>query len=274
MVDFALSDAERMVQQMAHDFAAREIRPRAAEYDEREEFPWDIARQGAALGLSGMPLGGRAVEPGLTPYIVAEELAWGCGGIGIAMTVNCLPATAISVIGTDEQAARFLPLCTPTDGTLHFGSLALTEPDAGSDAGSITTTAVRDGDDYVINGTKRFITGGGIGDLTIVFAKENTRDGGFKNFNAFVVPTNTPGFSEGAVWKKMGIRASHTADLNFDNVRIPADHRLGAAEPAFRSGGRGALGTLSATRPYIGALAVGIARSAFEHAAAYALDRH
>jgi len=273
MVDFALTEADRMVQRMAHEFAANEIRPVAAEFDEREEFPWDVARKGAALGLSGGAWGGpTADELGITSLLIAEELAWGCGGFATAMLANGLAATAINVIGSDEQRTRWLPRCTPVNGELHLGALGLTEPESGSDAGGLQTSAVRDGDDYVLNGSKRFITGGGISEIHVIFATENPGTG-FKGVSAFVVPTDTEGFSQGTVWKKMGIRASHTADLILDNVRVPADHRLGAPEPDFRSGGRGALGTLLATRPWIAAMAVGIGRAAFEYAARYARER-
>lgn len=272
MTDFQSSEADRMVRNLAHDFAVNEIRPVAAEFDEREEFAWEVTKKGAALGLAGGPLGGHGAEEGITALIMAEELSWGCGGIGTGMMANALAATAISHIATPEQAARFLPMCTPTEGEMRLGALALTEPDSGSDAGAMKTTAVRDGDEYVLNGSKRFITCGGIADLTVVFASEDPGTG-FAGISAFAVPKGTAGLSETKVWKKMGIRASHTADLAFDDVRIPADHRLGPPEVEFRSGGAGTLGTLTATRPWIGALAVGIGRAAFEYAANYARER-
>lgn len=272
MTDFSLTEADRLVQRTAHEFASKEVRPVAQEYDERNEFAWDVAAKAAGIGLTGVPLGGPAAEPGITAMITAEELAWGCAGIALGTQVSGLAATAISVIGTEEQRERFLPLCTSGDGQLRLGALALTEPDAGSDAGAIQTRAVRDGDEYVINGAKRFITGGGIADLTVVFAREGGGEG-WRDVSAFVVPNDSPGFSQLKVWDKMGIRASHTADLAFDEVRIPADHRLGLPDPEFRSGGRGALGTLAATRPWIGAFAVGVARAAFEYAADYARGR-
>ncbi len=272
MTDFSLTEADRMVQQTAHEFAAKEVRPVAQEYDERNEFAWDVAAKAAEIGLTGGALGGQAAIPGITSMITAEEMAWGCAGIAVGTQVSGLAATAISVIGTEEQCERFLPLCTSDDGKLRLGALALTEPDSGSDAGSIQTRAARDGDEYVINGTKRFITGGGIADLTVVFAREG-EGSGWNDVSAFVVPNDAPGFSQIKVWDKMGIRASHTADLAFDEVRIPADHRLGVSDPEFRSGGKGALGTLAATRPWIGAFAVGLARAAFEYAADYARER-
>lgn len=273
MTDFALSEAERLVKQVAHEFAVKEIAPVAAEYDEREEFPWDVARKGARLGLHGRPMAGPDLEEGVTDMILGEELAWGCGGIALAMLANGLTATAVNLMGTPEQRARFLPMCLPIDGELKLGALALTEPDAGSDAGALKTRALRDGDDYVLHGTKRFITLGGIADLTVVFATEDPGTG-WKGVSAFAVPKGTPGFTQTHKWRKMGIRASHTADLSLDEVRIPADHRLGPPDPNHRSGGRGALGTLTGTRPQIGIMAVGIGRAAFEYAANFARQRH
>lgn len=272
MPQFALSEADALVQKTAHEFAKNEVRPVAMEYDERDEYAWDVAAKAAEIGLAGGPLGGKAAEPGITSMITAEELSWGCAGIALGTQVSGLAATAISVIGTEEQHERFLPMCTSDDGKLRLGALALTEPDAGSDAGMIRTRAARDGDEYVINGTKRFITGGGIADITVVFARESDSEG-WRDVSAFVVPNDAEGFSQIKKWDKMGIRASHTADLAFDEVRVPADHRLGPADPDFRSGGRGALGTLAATRPWIGAFAVGLARAAFEYAADYARER-
>ena len=272
MPQFALSEADALVQKTAHEFAKNEVRPVAMEYDERDEYAWDVAAKAAEIGLAGGPLGGTAAEPGITSMITAEELSWGCAGIALGTQVSGLAATAISVIGTEEQHERFLPMCTSDDGKLRLGALALTEPDAGSDAGMIKTRAARDGDEYVINGTKRFITGGGIADITVAFARESDSEG-WRDVSAFVVPNDAEGFSQIKKWDKMGIRASHTADLALDEVRVPADHRLGPADPDFRSGGRGALGTLAATRPWIGAFAVGLARAAFEYAADYARER-
>ena len=271
---FELAEASRMIQQLSHDFAAKEIRPVAADFDEREEFPWEVARKGAAIGLSGSAWGGPGLEDdaGISNLIMAEELAWGCAGFATGMLANGLAATAINVIGTPEQRQRLLPLCTPVDGELRLGALGLTEPESGSDAGALQTRAVRDGDDYVLNGTKRFITCGGIADLTVIFATEEPGTG-FNGVSAFAVPKDTEGFVQGQKWRKMGIRASHTTDLILDDVRVPAGNRLGDVDPAFRSGGRGALGTLLATRPWIGSMAVGLSRAAFEFAAEYARER-
>ena len=273
MIGFQLTEADRMAKQLAHDFATKEIRPAAAAFDDREEFPWEIVRAGARLGLAGQAWGGPNVETSaFTSLVIAEELAWGCAGIAIAMLANGLAATAINVIGTDQQRQRFLPMCTALDGEAHVGALGITEAESGSDAGAMRTRAVRDGDDYVLNGAKRFITCGGIADLTVIFAREDAGST-FHGVSAFAVPKDSPGLSQGTVWKKMGIRASHTADLLLEDVRVPADHRLGPADPDFRSGGAGVLGSLMATRPWIAALAIGLARAAFEYAATYARER-
>ena len=274
MTGFHLSEADRMVKQLAHDFALKEIRPVAADFDVREEYPWEVVRNAAPLGLAGAPLSGPDVEESaFTQLVMAEELAWGCAGIALAILGNALAATAVNLISTPEQRQRFLPHCTAADGHPHPAALALSEPEAGSDAGALQTRALRDGDVYRLNGTKRFITGAGVADLTVVFATEEP-GAGFKGISAFVVPPDTPGFSQGTKWRKMGIRASHTADLVLEDVRLPLDHRLGPADPDFRSGGRGILGTLTATRPWIASMAVGLARAAFEYAAAYARERH
>lgn len=271
---FEISEASRMIQQVSHDFAVKEIRPVSAEFDELEEFPWEVARKGAAIGLSGGSWGGPGLEEdaGISNLIMAEELSWGCAGFATGMLANGLAATAINVIGTPEQRERLLPLCTPVDGELRLGALGLTEPESGSDAGALQTRAVRDGDDYILNGTKRFITCGGIADLTVIFATEEPGTG-FNGVSAFAVAKDAAGFTQGQKWRKMGIRASHTADLILDDVRVPAANRLGDSDPAFRSGGRGALGTLLATRPWIGSMAVGLSRAAFEFAAEYARER-
>ncbi|MCY3887610.1 MAG: acyl-CoA dehydrogenase family protein [Chloroflexi bacterium] len=272
MTDFALTETERMIKKVAHDFAVKEMAPRALEYDEREEFPWDIAKRGAALGLHGEPLAGPDLDEGIGSLIIGEELAWGCGGMALGMLAGGLAATAINLIGTEEQRDRFLPMALPHDDEFRIGALALTESESGSDAGKLKTIAKRDGDDYILYGQKRWITGGGIADLTVVFATEDPGMG-WKGVSAFAVPKEAPGLEETHVWKKMGLRCSHTADLMLNEVRVPADHRLGPPDPEHRSGGRGALGTLTGTRPQIGIMALGIGRAAFEYAAVFAKMR-
>ncbi|HYM15258.1 MAG TPA: acyl-CoA dehydrogenase family protein [Dehalococcoidia bacterium] len=276
MADFNLTDEERMVQQLAHEFAVKEIRPRAAYYDEHEELPRDLIAKASELGLAAGIFGGGA--PGLTGVIIAEELAWGCAGVALAIAASGLAAAAIAGMGTPEQQARFLPMAISSSGEVRLGAMGLTEPEAGSDVQAIATTAVRDGDDYVLNGTKRFITNGGIADVHVIFATED-RSKGWGGLAAFVVEKGTAGLSEGTVWKKMGIRASHTADVILEDCRVPAGNRLGPPPGGSSNGGPalpgalGALKMLERTRPSIGAFALGIARASLEYATDYAKER-
>lgn len=274
MADFGLNEEERMVQQLAHEFAMKEIRPRAQYYDEHEELPRDIMLKANQLGLSaGMMAGGSA----LTSVLITEELSWGDGGVALSISSSGLALAAIMAMGTDEQKKEWVPKCLSTETELRLGAYCLTEPEAGSDVANISTTAVRDGDDYVLNGTKRFITNGGIADVHVVFATED-KSKKWGGLCAFAIEKGTPGLSMGTVWKKMGIRASHTADVILDDCRVPARNRLGpppGAAPG-TGGGSGALGALNAlerTRPMIGCFALGIGRAAFEYALDYSKER-
>jgi acyl-CoA dehydrogenase len=265
-----------MVQQLAHEFAVKEIRPKAAYYDEHEELPRDIIAKASEVGLASGIFGGGG---GLSSVIIAEELSWGCAGIALAIAASGLAGAAIMGIGTPEQRDKFLPMAMSTDGVVRLGAMGLTEPEAGSDVQAIATTATRDGDDYVLNGTKRFITNGGIADVHVIFATED-RSKGWGGLAAFVVEKGTPGLSEGTVWKKMGIRASHTADVILEDCRIPAENRLGPPARAATEGGPppvpgalGALKMLERTRPAVGAFSLGIARAALEYATEYAKER-
>ena len=276
MVGFELSEEERMVQQVAHDFAKKEIRPVAAYYDENEETPYDVIKKAAAIGF-GVSKAGSLLEGGssLIPSILAEELSWGCAGIALAINSSGLAAASIQATGSQEQRDFWLPQIASDGNEVHLGAMCLTEPDAGSDVANIQTTAVRDGDDYVLNGEKQFITNGGIADVHVVFATED-RTKGWAGLGAYVIPKGTPGLSEGTVWKKMGIRASHTSNVVLSDCRIPAENKLGAARSAGGSGGPGAVGalmTLERTRPVVGAYALGIGRAAYEYALDYAKGR-
>jgi alkylation response protein AidB-like acyl-CoA dehydrogenase len=276
VADFGLSEEERMVQQLAHEFAAKEIRPKAAYYDEHEELPREIIAKASEVGLAAGIFGGGG---GLSSVIIAEELAWGCAGIALAIAASGLAGAAIAGIGTPEQQKKFLPMAMSSDGNVRLGAMGLTEPEAGSDVQAIATTAVRDGDDYVLNGTKRFITNGGIADIHVIFATED-RSKGWGGLAAFAVEKDTPGLTQGTVWKKMGIRASHTADVILEDCRIPAENRLGPPPAGAGSGGApsppgalGALKMLERTRPSVGAFSLGIARAALEYATDYAKER-
>jgi alkylation response protein AidB-like acyl-CoA dehydrogenase len=275
MVDFALSEEERMIRDLAHEFAEKEIRPVAEYYDEHEgEYPLPVVQKAAQLGLGMGVFGGAG---GISGVLIVEELSWGCSGIALAIVSSGLAAAAIAAMGTDEQKAKFLPMCVSTEKEIHIGAYGLTEPEAGSDVASLSTTAVRDGDFYVLNGTKRFITNGGIADVTVVFATED-KSKGWGGLCAFAIEKGTPGLSEGTVWKKMGIRASHTSDVIMDDCRVPLDHRLGdapgqAKEGEPRRGAFGALAALERTRPVIGAFALGVGRAALEYAVNYSKER-
>ena len=275
MADFGLDEEERMAQELAHEFAVKEIRPRAAYYDEHEEVPRDIMLKASQLGLSSGMMG--QSEGVLTPVVITEELAWGDGGVALSISSSGLALAAISAMGTDEQKDYWVPKCMSTDTELRLGAYGLTEPEAGSDVANISTTAVRDGDDYILNGTKRFITNGGIADVHVIFATED-KSKKWGGLCAFAIEKDTPGMSMGTVWRKMGIRASHTADVVLEDCRVPASARLGpppGAAPG-TGGGSGALGALTAlerTRPMIGCFALGVGRAAFEYALDYSKER-
>jgi len=275
MADFGLNEEERMAQQLAHEFAVKEIRPKAAYYDEHEELPRDIMLKANQLGLSTGMLGMGASA--LTSPVITEELSWGDSGVAISISSSGLALAAIVAMATDEQKKEWIPKCVSTETELRLGAFGLTEPEAGSDIGNMSTTAVRDGDDYILNGTKRFITNGGIADVHVIFATED-KSKKWGGLCAFAIEKGTPGLSMGTVWKKMGIRASWTADVVLEDCRVPARNRLGPepGAPAGTGGGGGTLGALGAlerTRPMIGCLALGVGRAAFEYSRDYAKER-
>ena len=277
MVSFELTDEEKMVQQVAHDFAKKEIRPVAAYYDEHEEVPYDIIKKAAAIGF-GVSKQGSLLEgsgSALIPSILAEELSWGCAGIALAINSSGLAGASIAATGSPEQREKWLNAIASDANEVHLGAMCLTEPDAGSDVANIQTTATRDGDEYILNGEKQFITNGNIADVHVVFATED-RTKGWGGLGAYIFPRGTPGLEEGTTWKKMGIRASHTANVVLNECRIPAEYKLGAPSAGGGGSGPGALGalmTLERTRPVVGAYALGIGRAAYEYALDYAKQR-
>lgn len=268
MIGFELSEDQQMIQDLARQFAEKVIRPVAAEYDEKEELPWDVVPQAHATGMLNLDIpeeyGGQGLDH-LTTAIVVEELAAACAGITTTLMANSLAVTPILIAGTEEQKKRFLePLCAEP----ALAAFGLTEPGAGSDVGGIRTSAVRDGDYYVLNGTKCFITNGGVAKLYVVFA--NTDPGrGPRGLSAFIVPGDAHGLSGGKKEKKLGIRSSHTADVILQDVRVPKENLLGREGHGFRI----AMKTLDTSRPGIGATAVGIARGALEAAIKYSKER-
>jgi len=267
-MDFALDEEQRELQELTRDFARNEIRPVAGEYDEKNEFPMEIMEKAFAVGFltSGIPeeYGGTGFS-NLTNAVVCEELAWGCAGMYTSMMANTLATTPIVLFGTEEQKKEFLePMCRE----MTFACFGLTEREAGSDNAAIKTTAVRDGDEYVINGSKTFITNAGVAKFGVMFASTDPTRGA-RGLSAFIVPMDAPGVTVGKHENKMGHRASNTAEIFFDDVRIPAANLL-------RREGFGfiiAMKTLDYARPAVGAGGVGVARAAYEEALEYGKNR-
>lgn len=270
-MEFALTPDQLELKEWAHGFAEREMRPVAAYYDEQEEMPWDVLEKAAKIGLLSYAIpeeyGGSGVSSLLTHLVVAEELFWGCAGIATAMGGIGLAAIPLLEMGSEEQKRRWLPLFTDPN-KVRLGAMCLTEPNAGSDVVNMSTRAEKKGDRYIINGSKTFITNGGIADVYVVFAKTDPT-AGYAGVSAFVLDGKTPGISSGKKFKKLGLRASHTAEVHFDNVEVPEENRLGPENAAFI----GAMKMLEHSRPSVAIAGVGVARAAYEYALAYAKER-
>jgi acyl-CoA dehydrogenase len=275
-LDFRLTDQQLEFQQKAHAFARDVIRPVAAYYDREQKTPWDVIKKAAEVDLYGINyIQTMASDPGgLLGVIYAEETHWGCAGIALAMSASSLAAAGLASAGTPDQMAEWIPRCFGTAEDPKLGAYAVTEANAGSDVKSLRTTAKREGDDWVLNGTKIFISNGGIADVTVVVATVDP-ELGHRGQASFVVPKGTPGLSAGKKEDKLGIRASHTGEVVLDNCRVPMEYLLGGLDKLekklarARSGestGRssGALATFEMTRPLVGASAIGIARAAYE----------
>src|SRR4051794_31753865 len=274
-MDFRLNDEQIEFRDHCHRFAAEVIRPAAARYDREQEVPWDVIREARKWDLHGLDLLQKMATDshGLFSVIYAEELHWGCAGIALAIQASSLAAAGIAASGTPEQIGRWIPECYGIGDEIKLGAYAVTEPQAGSDVKSLRTTAKRDGDEWVLNGTKVFITNGGIADVTVVVATVDP-DLGHRGQASFIVQKDTPGFRQGKKEDKLGIRASQTTELILEDCRIPLDHLLGGMEKLekklerARSGQKGgssnALATFEITRPFVGASALGIARAAYE----------
>lgn len=268
-MQFRLSEEHEMMRQMVRDFAEKEVKPSAAERDEHEIFDRSIFDKMGKLGLAGIPWGeeyGGAGSDYLSYVIAVEELSRVCGSTGVTLSAHIsLASFPIFTFGTEEQKQRYLrPLA---EGT-KLGAYGLTEPGSGSDAAAMRTTAVKDGDDYILNGSKIFITNGGDAEIYVVFAVTDPSLK-HKGISAFIVEKGTPGFSIGKKEKKLGIRASATTEIIFEDCRIPASQRLGAEGEGFKV----AMKTLDGGRNGIAAQAVGIAQGAYEEALAYAKER-
>jgi acyl-CoA dehydrogenase len=267
-ISFALTDEQRALRELAHEFAEKEIRPKAAEYDEHQTHPADVIAKAHEVGLMNphVPeeLGGAGLG-GLEGALIGEELCWGCSGIATAIVANILGALPMMIAGTDEQRREWLP---PLLEEPILCSFALTEPNAGSDVSGIRTTAVRHGDEYVLNGSKMFITNAGRASWYVVFASTDT-SAGRRGLTAFIVPRDADGVTIEKHLDKMGQRATDTSAIAFQDVKVPAANRLGEEGQGFKI----AMQTLDHTRPGTAAGAVGVARAAFEHAVEYSRER-
>jgi acyl-CoA dehydrogenase len=267
-VSFALTDEQKALRDLAHDFSVKEIRPKEAEYDEKMQHPVDVIAKAHELGLMNLHVPEEYGGLGLGCFdgmLVGEELYWGCAGIGTSVSANGLGSGPVIIAGTDEQKTKWL---TPLLEEPILCSFGLTEPGAGSDVASLKATAVRDGDEYVINGSKTFITNAGYAAWTVVFAKTDAK-GGSKGMSAFIVPMDAPGVTLEKHLDKLGQRATDTSAFALQDVRVPVENRLGEEGDGFKI----AMATLDFTRPGTAVGAVGVAQAAYEHAVEYAKQR-
>src|SRR3954464_7796161 len=274
-MDFALNEEQLEFKARCRQFAREAIRPVARRHDEEESIPWEAIKEARRQGFGGLEAIQRnAADPeGQMQVISAEEFHWGCAGIALAISGSGLAAAGIASSGTPEQMQRWVPECFGSGEEIKLGAYAVTEPQAGSDVKSLKTTVKRDGDEWVLNGTKVFITNGGIADVHVVVATVDPTLG-TRGQASFVIGKDTPGLSQGKKESKLGIRASHTAEIVLDDCRIPIENLLGGEEKLERklqrgregkkSRGADALATFEITRPLVGASALGIAQAAYE----------
>jgi len=288
MNDFSmdLNEDQVTLREWLHGFAVQQMRPIAAEWDEREETPWPFIEEAAKLGVYGLDFMMNAFKDptGLSMMIALEELAWGDAGLCMALMGTTLGVAAIVSNGTPEQQMEWVPQCFGTPEDIKLAAFGVSEPDAGSDVSSLRTRAIYDeaSDEWVLNGTKTWITNGGIANIHVIVASVDPELGS-RGQASFIVPEGTPGIRMGQKFKKMGIRASHTAEVILENCRVPGDCLLGGKEKldeklarvreGKRASGQAAMATFEATRPAVGAQALGIARAAYEYSLDYAKER-
>ena len=288
MTDFSmdLNDDQKTLQEWVRGFAANVMRPAAHEWDEREETPWPIIQEAAKIGIYGMDfMANTYSDPtGISMMIALEELAWGDAGICMALMGTTLAVAGIMANGTPEQQMTWIPQCYGTPEDIKIAAFGVSEPDAGSDVSSLRTRALYDEatDEWVLNGTKTWITNGGIANLHVIVASVDPELGS-RGQASFVVPEGTKGIRMGQKFKKMGIRASHTAEVVLEDCRVPGncllggkerlDEKLARVREGKKSSGQAAMATFEATRPAVGAQALGIARAAYEYSLDYAKER-
>ncbi len=288
MAEFTLelSEDHTTMQEWVHGFAEKVMRPAAHEWDEREETPWPIIEEAAKIGIYGLDFLANAFadKTGLSMMLFLEEMAWGDAGLCMAIVGSSLAVAGLMANATPEQAMEWIPQCYGTPGDLKLGAFGVSEPDAGSDVSALRTRAVYDEatDEWVLNGTKTWITNGGIANTHVIVASVDPELGS-RGQASFVIGEGTKGIAMGQKFKKMGIRASHTAEVVLDDCRIPGrqllggkeklDERLARVREGKKAATQAAMATFEATRPAVGAQALGIARAAYEFALDYAKER-
>ena len=270
-MELVFTEEQKMMQKMVRDFAEKEIAPIVEEMEETDRFPREVIKRMGELGLMGIPIpeayGGAEMD--YTSYIIAiHELSKVSATVGVILSVHTSVGTLpILAFGTEEQKKRYIPKLA-TGG--YLGAFALTEPSSGSDASSMKTRAVRDGDHYILNGSKIFITNGGEADTYVAFARTNPEEKGSKGVTAFIIEHDMPGFSVGKKEKKMGLNGSNTVEIIFEDCRVPVENRLGEEGQGFKI----AMANLESGRIGIAAQSLGIAEAALNYATAYAKERH
>jgi len=281
-----LNEDQLQIQKWVHDFAEEVVRPAGSEWDEREETPWPIIEEAAQIGLYSWEFVANAfADPqGLTFALACEELCWGDAGIAMSILGSTLAVSGIAGNGTPEQIVEWVPQCFGTPDKIQLGAFGVSEPDAGSDVSSLRTRAVYDEatDEWVLNGTKTWITNGGIADVHVIVASVDPELKA-RGHASFVIPPGTPGLRQGQKFKKHGIRASHTAEVILEDVRVPGscllggkeklDARLAKAREGESTRVQAAMSTFESSRPLVGAQALGIARAAYEYSLDYAKER-
>ncbi|MCA0991191.1 acyl-CoA dehydrogenase [Pseudalkalibacillus hwajinpoensis] len=270
-MELVFTEEQKMMQKMVRDFAEKEIAPIVEEMEETDRFPREVIKRMGELGLMGIPIpeayGGAEMD--YSSYIIAiHELSKVSATVGVILSVHTSVGTLpILAFGTEEQKKRYIPKLATGE---YLGAFALTEPSSGSDASSMKTRAVRDGDHYILNGSKIFITNGGEADTYVAFARTNPDEKGSKGVTAFIIERDMPGFSVGKKEKKMGLHGSNTVEIIFENCRVPVENRLGEEGQGFKI----AMANLESGRIGIAAQSLGIAEAALNYATAYAKERH
>jgi alkylation response protein AidB-like acyl-CoA dehydrogenase len=283
-MDFALTEEQQEHRDYVRKFSREVIRPVARQHDQDESTPWEVIKAAREWGLQGLEhMQKMGTDPGgQFGVITAEEMHWGCAGIALAVQGSGLAAAGIAASGTPQQIAEWVPQCFGIGDEIALGAYAVTEPQAGSDVKSLKTTAKLDGDEWVLNGTKVFITNGGIADVHVIVATVDP-ELGHRGQASFVVGKGTPGLRQGKKESKIGIRASHTAEVILEDCRIPVENLLGGmdklnkklerARSGQKAGASNALATFEMTRPIVGASALGIAQAAYEWTLEYLTDQ-